>query len=107
MVFDALRSYDGLQPSLPEIPNLHNYVEWQKGNHQQGFAESDFVFEQNFTTQRVHQGYLEPHAAVVQIDSSDRILIRAPAKQPYVNKQHLAACLDVEPEKVVFQIGFI
>ena len=106
IIHEGLRSYEGLQ-AIPEIPNLHSYVEWKKGNHQQGFAESDFVFEQTFTTQRVHQGYLEPHAAVVQIDSSDRILIRAPAKQPYLNKQHLAEWLGVAPEKVVFQIGFI
>jgi CO/xanthine dehydrogenase Mo-binding subunit len=107
IVHEALRGYDGLQLPLPEIPNLHSYVKWKRGNHEQGFAESDFVFEQTFTTQRVHQGYLEPHAAVVQIDSSDRILIRSPAKQPYLNKQHLAAWLGVDPEKIVFQIGFI
>src|SRR5438128_1371875 len=107
MVFDALRSYDGLQPSLPEIPNLHNYVEWKKGNHQQGFAESDFVFEQRFTTQRVHQGYLEPHAVVVQIDSADRILIWSSAKQVYLNKRHLAEWLGLDQQRVVFQIGSI
>jgi CO/xanthine dehydrogenase Mo-binding subunit len=107
IVHEALRSYDGLQLPLPEIPNLHSYVEWQTGNHEQGFAESNSVFEQTFTTQRVHQGYLEPHAAVVHLDSSGRILIRSPAKQPYLNKQHLAAWLGLDPEKIVFQIGFI
>ncbi|HUK42655.1 MAG TPA: xanthine dehydrogenase family protein molybdopterin-binding subunit [Candidatus Acidoferrales bacterium] len=107
IIHESLRNYAGLQLPLPEIPNLHSYVQWQKGNHEQGFAESDLVLEQTFKTQRVHQGYLEPHAAIVQIDSSDRILIRAPAKQPYVNKQHLAGWLGLDPEKVVFQIGFI
>jgi CO/xanthine dehydrogenase Mo-binding subunit len=107
IVHEALRSYEGLQLPLPEIPNLHSYVEWQMGDHEQGFSESDSVFEQTFTTQRVHQGYLEPHAAVIQIDSSNRILIHASAKQPYLNKQHFAAWLGVEPEKIVFQIGFI
>ena len=107
VIHEALRSYDGLQLPLPEIPNLHSYVEWQKGSYQEGFGESDFVFEQTFTTQRVHQGYLEPHAAVVEIDSSGRILIRSPAKQAYVNKQHLAAWLGLEPEKIVFEVGFI
>ena len=107
IVHEGLRDYEGLQVPLPEIPNLHSYVEWQRGNHEQGFAESDLVFEQTFTTQRVHQGYLEPHAVVIQIDSSNRILIHAPAKQPYLNKQHFAAWLGVEPDRIVFQIGFI
>jgi CO/xanthine dehydrogenase Mo-binding subunit len=107
IVHEGLRSYEGLQLLLPEIPNLHSYVEWNKGNLQQGLAESDFVFEQKFSTQRVHQGYLEPHAAIVQIDSSGRVLIRCPGKQVYVNKQHLAAWLDIDPDRIVFQVGFI
>jgi CO/xanthine dehydrogenase Mo-binding subunit len=106
-VHEALRSYHGLQLPLPEIPNLHSYVEWQKGNHEQGFAESDFVFEQNFTTQRVHQGYLEPHAVVVQIDSSNRILIWSPAKQAYLNRLHFAEWLGLDHQKIVFQVGSI
>jgi CO/xanthine dehydrogenase Mo-binding subunit len=107
VIHDALRSYDGLQLPLPEIPNLHNYVEWKKGDHEQGFAESDFVFEQAFTTQRVHQGYLEPHAAVVQIDSSNRIWIWSSAKQVYLNRKHLAAWLGLDEQSIVFQIGSI
>ena len=107
VIHEALRNYDGLQLPLPEIPNLHSYVEWQLGNHERGFAESDFVFEQTFATQRVHQGYLEPHAVVVQIDSSDRILIRSPAKQAYLNRQHLAEWLGLAQERIVFQVGFV
>ena len=107
VIHQALSDYEGVQLPLPEIPNLHSYVEWNKGNLAQGFAESDFVFEQEFSTQRVHQGYLEPHAAIVQIDSSGRVLIRCPGKQVYVNKQHLAAWLGVDPRNIVFQPGFI
>lgn len=107
IIHEALRSYEGLQLPLPDISNLHSYVEWQKGNHEQGFAESDFVFEQTFTTQRVHQGYLEPHAVVVQIDSSGRILIWSPAKQAYLNRQHFAEWLGLDQKRIVFQMGFV
>ena len=60
LIHEHLRSYDGLRPPLLDVPNLHNYAEWRSGDHRQGFAEADFVFEQSFTTQRAHQGYLEP-----------------------------------------------
>jgi CO/xanthine dehydrogenase Mo-binding subunit len=106
-IHEALRSYHGLQLPLPNISNLHSYVEWQKGNHEQGFAESDFVFEQSFTTQRVHQAYLEPHAVIVQIDASDRILIWSPTKQAYLNRLHLAEWLGLDQQKIVFQVGSI
>jgi CO/xanthine dehydrogenase Mo-binding subunit len=107
VIHDALRSYDGLQLPLPEIPNLHNYVEWKSGDHERGFAESDFVFEQSFTTQRVHQGYLEPHAVAVQIDSSQRISIWSSAKQVYLNRRHLAEWLGLDESTIVFQIGHV
>src|SRR6516225_422378 len=67
LIHEHLRRYDGLRFPLPNIPNLHNYAEWRSGDHRQGFTEADFVFEQSFTTQRAHQGYLEPHAVVVQV----------------------------------------
>jgi CO/xanthine dehydrogenase Mo-binding subunit len=38
VIHDALRNYDGLQLPLPELPNLHNYVEWKSGDHERGFA---------------------------------------------------------------------
>lgn len=107
VIHEALRTYDGLRLPLPEIPNLHSYVQWQLGNYEQGFSESDFVFEQTFATQRVHQGYLEPHAAVVHIDSSDRILIWSPAKQAYLNRQNLAEWLGLDQNRIVFQLGSI
>lgn len=107
IIHEALRSYDGVRLPLPEIPNLHSYVQWRLADCEKGFSESDFVFEQTFTTQRVHQGYLEPHAAVVQIDSSDRILICSPAKQAYVNRQNLAEWLGLDEKRIVFQLGSI
>ena len=73
LIHEHLRSYEGLRPPLPDVPNLHNYAEWRAGDHRKGFAEADFVFEQSFTTQRAHQGYLEPHAVVVQVLPSERI----------------------------------
>jgi CO/xanthine dehydrogenase Mo-binding subunit len=64
-----------------------------------------FVFEQTFTTQRVHHGYLEPHAAMVAIDSSERILVWCPAKGPYATRQQLGEWLGLEEAKIVFQLS--
>ncbi len=107
LLHEQLRNYDGLRPPLPDIPNLHAYVEWRSGDHQRGFAEADFVFEQSFTTQRAHQGYLEPHAVVVQVEPSERILIWSTAKQVYLTRQHLAEWLGIDQRKIVFQVGCV
>lgn len=107
VIHEQLRSYDGLRPPLPDIPNLHNYAEWHAGDPQQGFAEADYVFEQSFTTQRAHQGYLEPHAVVVQVEPSGRILIWSTAKQVYLTRENLAEWLAIDQQKIVFQVGSV
>ena len=107
LIHEHLRSYDGLRPPLPDVPNLHNYAEWRSGDHRQGFAEADFVFEQSFTTQRAHQGYLEPHAVVVQVEPSENILIWSTAKQVYLTRANLAEWLGIDEEKIIFQVGAV
>jgi putative selenate reductase molybdopterin-binding subunit len=65
------------------------------------------VFEQRFTTQRAHQGYLEPHAVVVQVDPSEKISIWSTAKQVYLTRENLAEWLGVAPETIVFHVGSV
>ena len=100
-----LRSYENLRLPLPDIPNIHSHFQLLFGDSEKGFRESDQIFEQTFSTPRVHHGYLEPHAAVVDIDSSGRILVWCPAKGPYVTRTHLAEWLQVNEEKIVFQLS--
>jgi len=105
ILHEKLRSYENLRLPLPDIPNVHSHAHWLFGNPDKGFEESDFVFEQTFTTQRVHHGYLEPHAAMVAIDSSERILVWCPAKGPYATRQQLGEWLGLEEAKIVFQLS--
>ena len=43
--------------------NVASHFQHKKGNLEKGFAEADVVIEHEFTTQTVHQGYIEPHNA--------------------------------------------
>lgn len=67
--------YVNVPRPISKLPNVHSHVQWQTGDCENGFAASDFMFEQSFATQRTHQGYIEPHAAVVSIDGQDRIIV--------------------------------
>jgi CO/xanthine dehydrogenase Mo-binding subunit len=100
-----LRSYEILHLPLPDIPNVHSHVQSMFGDVAQGFQESELIFEQTFTTPRVHHGYLEPHAVVVDIEASGRVLVWCPAKGPYVTRSHLAEWLDMPEENICFQIS--
>jgi CO/xanthine dehydrogenase Mo-binding subunit len=105
ILHEDLAVYPNAPRPLPTLPNVHSQVKWQRGDCQRGFAESDAVFEQTFTTQRIHQGYLEPHACIVRDDPEGRISLWASNKVPFQTRQYLAEILAVDPAKILFQLS--
>ena len=45
--------------------NISFHIQFKDGDLDAGFAEADTVIEREYTTQSVHQGYIEPHASTV------------------------------------------
>jgi CO/xanthine dehydrogenase Mo-binding subunit len=43
--------------------NIAGHIQFKRGDLDQGFKEADVVVEREYTTQSVHQGYIEPHAS--------------------------------------------
>ena len=43
--------------------NISFHIQFKDGDLDAGFAEADIVIEREYTTQSVHQGYIEPHAS--------------------------------------------
>ncbi|HLN85605.1 MAG TPA: molybdopterin cofactor-binding domain-containing protein, partial [Candidatus Limnocylindrales bacterium] len=50
---------------------------------------------------------LEPHAVLVQVEPSQRILIWSTAKQVYLTRENLAEWLGIERQKIVFHVGSV
>jgi len=94
-----LLKYEGLH-GKPTIPNVHSHLTLEHGNVDEGFAESDLVFEHTFTTPAQHQGYLEPYSVLVAIDASGRPDVWMSNKGPFNLRAHLAAALDLPEEWV-------
>ena len=105
ILHEHLSSYDHAPQPMPAFPNVHSHVKWRIGDCQKGFTESDFVFEQSFTTQRSHQGYLEPHACMVCHGPENRVSIWASNKVPFQSKQYLCEILGIEPEEILFHLS--
>ena len=51
-----------------ESPNIGMKIHFDKGDVETAFAESDIIVEETYRASSVHQGYLEPHAAVASFD---------------------------------------
>ena len=99
---ENLAAYPGLPKPMSPSPvnNVFAHNVWSKGDIDQGFAESDLVFEHTFATQLMHQAYLEPHACVVDIDAAGRVQVWANNKGPFMLREQLAAVWDLPKEQI-------
>ena len=93
-----LSSYEGLPGPVSPGSNVFCSHSWIKGIIEEGFKESDLVFEHTFTTQLAHQGYIEPHACVVEINDAGRVQVWVNNKAPFPLRSQLASVLGL-PEK--------
>ncbi len=105
---EKLKDYQGLPKLASSINNVYSHDEWRIGDVERGFRESDQIFEDTFTTQHVHQSYLEPHSSVLSIDKhTGSVLVWVSNKAPYQTKQSLAHAIGVPAEKIVIHVSAI
>ena len=104
-VHDDPRSYAGAAKDMPVMPNLQSYNRWGIGDVEQGFTESDLIFEQTFTTSRNHQVYLEPHSVTVAVQPDGSVKMWASCKGPYQARGWVATAADLPEEQVTVYPG--
>src|ERR671913_362316 len=100
LVHEDLARYPGFKASGDEIPNVFAMQKWTAGDIAAGFDEADLVIEHTFRTAVAHQAYIEPHSAIVAVDSSDRVDIWASCKAPFRVKSHLSRQLEIPKEQI-------
>ena len=98
---EGMASYPGLPQPVSTFNNVFAENVWDKGDIEQGFAESDLIFEHTFTTQLHHQAYLEPHACVVDIDEDGRVQIWACNKGPFMLREQLSKVWDMPEANIL------
>ena len=100
VVHDGSPAYEGPSGLVHPQGNIGHHTTWSGGDVEQGFRESDLIFEHTFTTPWVHQGYMEPYACMVAIDEADRIQVWANNKQPFRLRWQLASALGVPEDRI-------
>ena len=81
-------------PSEKFLPNASR-VQLGSGDPQKGFAEADIIVEREFTTETIHQGYIESHITTVNWDDSDHITVWTATQGSHGLRDHLAEVLMV------------
>ena len=92
----------------PGAPVLHDYCpsnvsvnrKIQYGEVDQGFAEADYVREDTFTVHAVSHAYLEPCAALAQVDQDGRITLWTSTQVPYIVQCLLASTLGMRENDI-------
>ena len=65
----------GVDPKPPRPSNIASRSGLTLGDVDAGFEEADVVVERQFKTKPVHQGYIEPHACLVDVSPSGQATI--------------------------------
>ena len=87
---------EGVEPAPKKPSNVSKRVQFALGHVEAGFKEADVVVEREFTTRPVHQGYIEPHAAVASISEDGQALIWSSSQGQFMVRATCARLLGME-----------
>jgi CO/xanthine dehydrogenase Mo-binding subunit len=85
---------------IVENSNICNRVKFERGDLEKGFAESDFIFEDTFTTHMVQHAAIEPHSAVAQVGANGDITVWVTNDGPHRLRKDLASAMNLPLKKV-------
>src|SRR5580704_10010566 len=86
----------GVEPAPTKASNIAKRVGFKKGDCDAGFAEADVIIERRYTTQPVHQAYIEPHACVVSVNADGQATIWASSQGQFMIRAYCAKLLGLD-----------
>jgi CO/xanthine dehydrogenase Mo-binding subunit len=90
----------GVEPKPERPSNVAKRVEIGHGDVEAGFAKADVVLEREFRTQPVHQGYIEPHAALASASEDGSVELWCTTQGHYIVRAHCARLLGLDIGKI-------
>lgn len=83
-----------------ESPNITQHLVFERGDIEKGFAEADLVVERTYRSSWVHQGYIEPHNAIVDYDISGQFTVYSSNRGQFPLRTSLSQILAVPETKI-------
>ena len=107
LIHPDVQSYRGLLHPIENASNIFVDMTWRKGDVEAGFREADRIIENTFTTQPVHQAYIEPHACVVRASDSGVVDVWACSKVPFALREQVATAFQKSVDDFVVKPAYI
>lgn len=85
----------GITPTPSRPSNIASRHQQVHGDVEHGFAQADIVLTEEFTTQPVHQGYIEPHACMARVASDGQTDIWCSSQGQFMVRSYCARLLDM------------
>ena len=83
-----------------KVSNVANHFQHKMGEPDDGFAEADVVIEREFTTQTVHQGYIESHNATALWNEEGQLTVWTSTQGAFSVRDQMAEILQIPISKV-------
>ena len=77
------------------------------GDVEAGFRESDEIFEDTYSSQKIQHGHLEPHAALAYWEPSGKLVIYTSTQNPSLVRAQLADLFNLPQSKVRLIVPYV
>ena len=91
---------EGANPPATKPSNIAKRIEFKKGDAKAGFAQAEVVIEKDYTTQAVHQGYIEPHATLASAAEDGQIQVWSTTQGHFQVRGFCARLLGVDTSQI-------
>ena len=99
-------SYVGAPP-MESPGNRYAGLHHEIGDTSKGLSEADIVIEKTYKTPLIHQGYLEPHGCLVNIDDDGIVQVWNNNDSPVAAHQELARLFDIDEDNINFNHNYV
>jgi CO/xanthine dehydrogenase Mo-binding subunit len=84
----------------PKGPNVASTSHFTRGDVARGLRESDVVVAHRYATSVIHQGYLEPQAALAEVDALGHVTVWSSTQALFFARAEVAAALGLPESRV-------
>ncbi|WP_435213531.1 xanthine dehydrogenase family protein molybdopterin-binding subunit [Luminiphilus sp. nBUS_16] len=92
---------DRFPDGKPKEPtNLAAHITMQVGEPDAAFEQADVIVERTYSVPMCHQGYIEPHACVAQVDAADRVELWCSTQGHFNVRQYTAGVTGIGLGKI-------
>jgi len=90
---DAVGIYDAAR-------NIVHHIHVDHGHLEAGFAEADYIFENEYRVHQVQHAQIEPHVCITYWDEDDRLTVRTSTQVPFHTRRMLAPLIGLPLRRI-------